>query len=383
MTNSRREFLRTLGIGAAAGSAVHWPLQNPSTVYAFQSKRSQHSDGFIHLDSNENAYGPSPRVVDAMASATSLANRYPFRKYDELTERISSFHKVKPEQVLFGCGSSELLRVAACAFTGKDRPLIQPWPTFESIQDYSRSVGAEVIAVPLDSTHAHDLVAMLGRAGNTTGLVYICNPNNPTGSITPRRDIESFIARLPATTHVLIDEAYHQYAQTSERYASFIEVPVIDDRVIVTRTFSKIFGLAGLRLGYAVAAPRVIEKMRTFLTQDSLNAIVAEVAGVALDDTAGVRNFVKRNADDRQEFFNQAMGRMLMPIASQTNFVMMNIQHHAEEVIEHFNQHKILIGRRFPPMDDYIRVSLGTPEEMKAFWQTWDLLPWSKKFMHH
>jgi histidinol-phosphate/aromatic aminotransferase/cobyric acid decarboxylase-like protein len=96
-----------------------------------------------------------------------------------------------------------------------------------------------------------------------------------------------------------------------------------------------------------------------------------------------VRNFVERNADDRQEFFNQAMGRMLMPVASQTNFVMMNIQHHAEEVIEHFNQHKILIGRRFPPMDDYIRVSLGSPEEMKAFWQTWDLLPWSKKFMHH
>jgi histidinol-phosphate aminotransferase len=215
MTASRRDFLRTLGIGAAAGSAIRWPLQNSSTVYAFPSPRSQQSDGFIHLDSNEDAYGPSAKVLDAIASAASLANRYPFRKYDELTARIATFHKVKPEQVLFGCGSSELLRVAACAFSGKDRQLIQPWPTFESIQDYSRSVDAEVISVPLDHAYAHDLGGMLGRAGKTTGLVYICNPNNPTGSITPRHDIESFIAKLPATTHVLIDEAYQQYALTS------------------------------------------------------------------------------------------------------------------------------------------------------------------------
>ena len=217
----------------------------------------------------------------------------------------------------------------------------------------------------------------------STGLIYICNPNNPTASITPRQDIETFLTRLPAAVRVVIDEAYHDYATKSAMYSSFIDHPVDDERVIVTRTFSKVYGLAGLRLGYAVAAPKVIAEMRKFVTKSSLNAIMAEVVGVALSDTDGIREFIRRNKDDRQEFFNAAGVRMLMPIDSHTNFVMMNIQHPADPVIEHFKMHKILIGRHFPPMNNYIRVSLGTTDDMKAFWEAWDMIPWSKKFMHH
>ncbi len=382
MIKSRRDFLRSLSMGAAAGAAVHWPLGSIS-AYALEPDRTRKSDGFIRLNSNENAYGPSPKVVSAIRSATSKVNRYPFMKYDELTQRIASFHGVKSEQVLFACGSTEILRVAACAFLGSGRQLIQPSPTFEAIADYAKSLGSEVVSVPLDLTFAHDLGGMLARVGPSTGLIYICNPNNPTASITARGDLETFISKLPAATMVLIDEAYHDYAANSARYISFIDHPLMDERVIVTRTFSKVYGLAGLRLGYAVASPKVIEKLRTFLTQDSLNAIAAEAAGVALDDTSGVKESVRRNRDDRQEFFNQATGRMLKPIDSQANFAMMNVQHPAEEAIEHFRKHNILIGRHFPPMDTYIRVSLGTPAEMRTFWQTWDLLPWSREFKHH
>ena len=383
MTSSRRDFLRSLGIGAAAGAAVHWPLGEIPAAYTFESTRATQPDGFVRLDSNENAYGPSAKVAEAIRSATALVNRYPFRKYDEVTEKIANFHHVKPEQVLFACGSTEILRVAACAFPGDGRQLIQPWPTFEAIQDYAKSVGSEVVSVPLAENLAHDLDGMLTRIGPSTGLVYICNPNNPTATLTRRKDLENFIGRLPATTMVLIDEAYHHYAGQSEAYASFIDRPLNDERVIVIRTFSKVYGLAGLRLGYAVASPKVIEKMRKFLTQDSLNAIVAEVVGVALDDTDAVTRSVKRNRDDYQEFRNSAMLRMLMPVDSHANFVMMDTQHPADEVIQHFRKHNVLIGRHFPPMDTYIRVSLGTPEQMHTFWQTWDLLPWAKKFMHH
>jgi len=304
-------------------------------------------------------------------------------KYDEITERIAAFHQVKPEQVLFACGSTEILRVAACAFLGTGRQLIQAAPTYEAMEDYAKSVGSEIVAVRLDQAFAHDLPGMLAHAGASTGLVYICNPNNPTASITPRPDMETFIRRLPATARVVIDEAYHDYATKSALYTSFIDQPLDDERVIVTRTFSKVYGLAGLRLGYAVAAPKTIAEMRKFVTENSLNAIVAEVVGMALGDTAGVKEFIRRNRDDRQEFVNSAGVRMLMPIDSHTNFVMMNIQHPADPVIEHFKMHKILIGRHFPPMSDYIRVSLGTPDDMRAFWQIWDLIPWSKKFMHH
>jgi histidinol-phosphate aminotransferase len=381
MARSRRDFLRSLGFGAAVGATVHWPLADFAA--AAEPARARKSDGIIRLDSNENVYGPTAKVAAAISSATHSVNRYPYTRYDEVTERIAAFHKVKPEQVLFACGSTEILRVAACAFLGPGKQLIEASPTFEAQAEYAKSLGSEVVGVPLDRVYAHDLGAMQARVGPSTGLIYICNPNNPTGSITPREDIETFIGRLPATVRVVIDEAYHDYATKSALYASFIDRPLDDERVIVTRTFSKVYGLAGLRLGYAVAAPRAIEEMRKFVTHDSLNAIVAEVAGVALSDTAGVAEFVRRNVSDRQEFVNSAGVRMLMPIDSQTNFVMMNVQHPASPVVEHFRMNKILIGRVFPPMDDYIRVSLGTQDDMKAFWQAWDLIPWSKKFMHH
>jgi len=121
MTGSRRNFLRSLGLGAAAGAAVRWPLGNIPRAYASEPAGMAQADGFIRLDSNENAYGPSAKVAEAIRSAVGLANRYPFRKYDELTQQIASIHQVKPEQVLFACGSTEILRVAACAFLGRGR----------------------------------------------------------------------------------------------------------------------------------------------------------------------------------------------------------------------------------------------------------------------
>jgi histidinol-phosphate aminotransferase len=383
LTSSRRDFLRSLGVGTVAGAALRWPVAGIPAASAAAPEAAMPPDRFIFLDSNENAYGPSARVAEAVRSSIGLVNRYPFRKYDGVTERIAKFHQVKAEQVLFGCGSSEILRLAACAFPGDGRQLIQAWPTFESIQNYAKSVGSEVLSVPLAEGFVHDVERMLARVKPSTGLVYVCNPNNPTATVTPRKDLDSFIGRLPATTKVLIDEAYHHFTERSDAYASFIDRPLDDDRVIVTRTFSKVYGLAGLRLGYAIAAPKVIEKMRAFLTQDSLNAIVAEVVSTALDDTEGVKKAVQRNRDDRQEFRNSAMLRMIMPVDSHANFAMMDTQHSADEVIEHFKKHKILIGRHFPPMDTYIRVSLGTPAEMQSFWQVWDMLPWAKKFMHH
>jgi histidinol-phosphate aminotransferase len=381
MARSRRDFLHSLGLGAAVSAAVRWPLGVVGA--SAELARAQKGDGFIHLDSNENVYGPTAKVAAAISSATILVNRYPYLKYDEVTERIAAFHRVKPEQVLFACGSTEILRVAACVYLGVGKKFVQASPTFEDIEEYAKTTGAEVVSVPLDRKYGHDLGAMQAHTGASTGLIYICNPNNPTASVTPRQDIETFLTRLPATARVVIDEAYHDYATKSAMYSSFIDHPVDDERVIVTRTFSTVYGLAGLRLGYAVAAPKVIAEMRKFLTLNTMNAIMAEVVGVALSDTDGIREFVRRNKDDRQEFFNAAGVRMLMPIDSHTNFVMMNIQHPAEPVIEHFKMHKILIGRHFPPMDNYIRVSLGTTDDMKAFWQAWDMIPWSKKFMHH
>jgi histidinol-phosphate aminotransferase len=382
MTSSRRNFLRSMGVGTAVGVAARWSVGETPATHASDTGRAGRSGGFIYLDNNENPYGPSARVAEAIRSASGMVNRYPFRKYEEVTEQIAHFHRVKRENVLVACGSTEILRVAACAFAGSGRQFVQAVPTFGAVEEYAKAVGSEVVSVPLDPAYAHNLGAMLARTNSSTGLVYICNPNNPTSSLTPRKAIEDFVDRLPASTRVLIDEAYHQYVVRTGTYASFIDTPLNDDRVIVTRTFSKAYGLAGLRLGYAVASPQVIEAMRKFLTANSVNAIVAEVVGVALDDAKGLAESTKRNTDQRQEFLNSSNIRSLKPIDPHANFVMVDVQHPVEGVIEHFRQHNILIGSRVPSLETYMRVSFGTAAEMITFWKTWDLLPWSHNMIH-
>jgi histidinol-phosphate aminotransferase len=371
---SRRKFLGSIGIGAAASASVQFPLGRFSGTI-FEPSRSKSSPGTIRLNSNENVYGPCAKALAAIGSAESTVNRYPFMEYDDLVDAIATAHRVKRDQVVVGCGSTEILRVAATAFLGNGKRLLQASPTFEAMEHYARSTGAEVLALPLDKQFAHDLQGMLAKVGPATTLIYLCNPNNPTGSITPRRDLERFISKLPADCYVLIDEAYHHFVRASDSYASFLDHPLADKRVIVSRTFSKVYGLAGLRLGYGIAEPGVAKRLSNHLTEDGVNGMVVKAAIAALGDTTSVHEFVQRNSAVRQEFFRQAADRTLKPIESDTNFVMMNTNRSAEVLIEHFRRNNILIGRRFPPMDTYVRVSLGTPQEMQAFWRVWDSLP--------
>jgi histidinol-phosphate aminotransferase len=172
---------------------------------------------------------------------------------------------------------------------------------------------------------------------------------------------------------VLVDEAYHHYVGDSADYASFIDRRVDDSRVIVTRSFSKIYGLAGLRVGYAVAAAHTAGVLAPRTLSDGVNVVAARAAAAALDDTEYVRTSVNRNTDDRQEFFNQATARMLRP-DSVTNFVMLDTGRGAVEVVEHFRNHGILVSGPFQGFDQNIRVSLGTPRDMREFWRVWDLI---------
>ena len=330
----------------------------------------------IRLSRNENAYGPSANVTATMREAAlNAANRYPEVEAEALRIRIAALHGVAPEQVVLGCGATEIMRMAVDAFVGSRKSLVTALPTFDLILEFARRAGAEVVPVALSKDYSHDLDAMLARTDGATGLVYICNPNNPTGSLTRRQDIETFIQSLPPATYVLIDEAYHHYVSPSAEYASFIDRRLDDDRVIVARSFSKIYGLAGLRVGYAVAAPATARLLDFYRIPEEVNIVAAKAAITALDDTEYVRVSVKRNADDRQEFFNQANARMVRAIDSHTNFVMLNTGRSAVEVIEHFKKNNVTLPQPFPSFDDYIRVSMGTTDEMCEFWRVWDLMP--------
>ena len=378
---SRRSFFRNLGIGAAVGAVTRMPLSNAWTAFADATANKLGNP--ILLNKNENAYGPSEKVRKVINAGLNRANRYPDIEYDGLVERIAAFHRIEPEQVILGCGSTEILRVATCAFLGPGTTLVKASPTYEAIEVYARATGASIASVPLDREFAHDLDAMLQRSGTLGSLVYICNPNNPTASITPRKDLETFITKLPKNSYVLIDEAYHHYAGRAA-YQSFLDHPVENERLIVSRTFSQAYGLAGLRIGYGVAHPAAAKKMRAFLTMHSINEIAVTAAVAALEDDGGLQMAVQRNHNDRQEFFNQAISRMLRPVDSHANFVFMNVHHPADEIIRRFQENNILIGRSFPPpFGTYVRISLGSSSEMQAFWQVWDRLPRALTPMSH
>jgi len=374
MPITRRNFFRNVAAGAAVTASLP-PLAELAFSELAPASRASESGGPIILSRNENAYGPSQKVIASMQDALHFANRYPDPAVNALHERIAQSHSIKPAQLVLGCGSGEILSITASSFLAPGKTLITAVPTFESIGRCAKALGAQVVEIPLDKNYSHDLSAMLARADASTGLVYICNPNNPTASLTPRKDLEEFIRKLPPTTTVLIDEAYHHFVGAAPEYASFIDKPMNDDRVIVARTFSKVFGLAGIRVGYAVGSAEKIQSLSTRRLPEGLNAVGARAAFVAYDDVEYVQMSEKRNAADRQEFFNQAKSRKVAGIPSYANFAMLETYRPAIEVIEHFKKNNVQIARLFPSMYTYVRVSFGTPPDMKEFWRVWDLMP--------
>jgi len=367
MTFSRRILLRRFAAGALTSAAI-----TPLDDYPSASPPPRP----IRLDKNENAYGPSPKATEAMRASLQLANRYPTVEYEHLAERIANFHKIKPEQVTLAAGSREILRMAVTAYLPPGKNLVLASPTFDAIAHLARLAGVDdVVMVPLNKRYSHDLDRMLRESDASTGLIYVCNPNNPTGSLTPRKDLELFIGKVPSTAVIVIDEAYHEYVGGASEYASFIDHPLDDDRVIVTRTFSKIHGLAGMRLGYAVSSPQRSRRLSSSKLQWGVNVVAAHAAAAALDDIDFVRLSANRNSNDRQEFYNKLNARMLRAIDSLTNFVLIKTGLPGIQVVEHFRKNELLLGAPVPQMEKYVRVSIGSPEDMREFWRVWDLLP--------
>ncbi|MGC1616881.1 MAG: aminotransferase class I/II-fold pyridoxal phosphate-dependent enzyme [Candidatus Acidiferrum sp.] len=375
MSITRRNFFRNAATGAVVAAAFP-PFADLAFSELVPGSRASEPDGPVILSRNENAYGPSQKVIASMQNSLQFVNRYPDPAVHALHDRIAQSHSIKPDQLVLGCGSGEILNTCAAAFLASGKKLITAVPTFEAIGGYAKTLGAEVAEIPLTSNYSHDLAAMLASTDANTGLIYICNPNNPTASLTPRKDLEEFVRKLPASTTVLIDEAYHHFVErTATDYSSFIDNLMHDDRVIVARTFSKVYGLAGIRAGYAVGSPEKIRALSNLRLKEGINAVAAHCALVAYDDLDYVQMSEKRNAQDRQEFFNQAKSRNIQAIPSHTNFAMLQTNRPAPAVIAHFAKNNVEIARLFPSMNTFVRVSFGTPPQMKEFWRAWDLLP--------
>jgi histidinol-phosphate aminotransferase len=357
---SRRGFAKLLGAGAAY-AALRPPLGlSESTPSPAEMKPSD----VVRLSSNENPYGPSPAALKAMTAGFALAWKYPDDSQEELVEALAKLNQVSKEQILPGAGSGEILKVAVAAFTGPEKKLAVGDPTFEAAAGHAKASRAEVVKVKLTSTYSHDLPKMLDVP--SVGLHYVCNPNNPTASITPKAELRAFLAKVPRETIVLVDEAYHHFVESPD-YESVI--PLVKDypNLIVARTFSKIYGMAGLRCGYAVARPENIELMRAQQSWDSVSVMAIVAARASLDDNEQVEKGRKNNTEVRKYVCAELDKMRFTYIPSHANFMMIDMRREVKPVIAAFREKKVHVGRLFPPLPNFLRVTIGTKPQMERF----------------
>jgi histidinol-phosphate aminotransferase len=359
---SRRDFARLLGASAAA-AVVRPPLSFAKPTQSVTTPLAE--GGIVRLSANENPYGPSPKAFKAMTNSFRLACRYPDEHNNVLIDKLAKLNGVNHDQILLGNGSGEILKLCAETFTGPENgKLVAADPTFEAILNNARANGAEVVKVPLNSSFGHDLPKMLDSA--KAGLIYVCNPNNPTASITPKDELRDFIATTPPQTTILVDEAYFHYADSPD-YGSVIALVKDHPNLIVSRTFSKIYGMAGLRCGYCVAQKETIDRMRRNQMWDSVNCMALAAATASLDDPDHVPNGQRLNREAKTFVISELDKMGYEQIPSQANFIMFDCKRHVVPLIQGMKQRKVHVGRLFPALPNHMRLTIGKKTEMESF----------------
>lgn len=364
-TPDRRRFVQVMGASAAALAAR--PLFASGRPFAPAETLTQ--GGPVLLNYNESAYGPSPRALAAVreAAAPVVSRYFPEGTYDTLRDELARHHGVTRDHVRVAAGSTEVLKACDDVFLAGGKSVVVAEPAYEAVLQYAVNSRADATRVPLTSEHRHDLLRMANAITPATGLVYVCNPNNPTGTIVPRDEFETFLDLLPSTVTVLVDEAYAEFV-TDPRYESAVRYARARRNVVVAKTFSKIHGLAGMRVGYAVAPPALIARLSPFMVDFAATGASANAALASLRDTAFTRDVAARNATQRSAFVS-AMRQLGFACAeSQANFVMVDLRRPVAPVIAALERERVLVGREFTAMPTFLRVTLGTEGEMAAFY---------------
>jgi histidinol-phosphate aminotransferase len=373
MTVSRRNFVG--GIAAAIGYLGVGPdadlfAQTQGATGAAPRARGplDEYDSFAKLASNENNYGPPESVMKAMNNAWKYSNRYGYPDGNILQE-IAKHHGVKNESILLTAGSGEALDVIGTTYLQNGKKVLGVEPSYSSVYQHATSIKSTAIKLPLGKDYRQDIPAMIKAANDRAseiGLVYLCNPNNPTGMIVTKQEVKQLLDGIPKDMVVLIDEAYHHFVDDSN-YATSVPYVLEGRPVIIARTFSKIAALAGMRLGYAIATPEIIAKMRPY-SMGSINALVKHGGAASLKDTASQADVKRRTIDTRKKTAAELEAHGYRTLPSETNFFMVHLGgRQVQPVIDEFRAKKVLVGRPFPPMTDHMRVSVGTPEEMGRF----------------
>ena len=324
-------------------------------------------DAFAKLASNENPYGPYDSAMEAMNHAFKFANRYGYPD-GNIQQAIADHHGVDRSNILLGAGSGEILRVVGMTFLQDHKKVIGVEPSYGSVYRHASGILAESIKLPLLPDYSQDIPMMIRATKKhyrEVGFVYMCNPNNPTGMIVTKDDIRRLVDSIPEDVPILVDEAYHHFVEDPS-YETSISYVLEGRPVIVARTFSKIAGLAALRLGYAVTTPEIIARMRPYQT-GSTNALVRWGAAASLRDTRRQAEVKQITLELRKKTTSELETMGFDVIPSETNFFMVHLGRPVAPVRDEFRKRGVLVGRDFPPMLNHLRVSVGNPEEMDRF----------------
>ena len=359
---TRRSFVGQLGLVTAAA-----PFLSEVTLGRAARADTPRASGMVWLDANENPMGPPASAVSAMIRGVKDVGRYHMEEFEAFTATIAAAEQVAPSNVVVGVGSSDVITMAICAFSSATKPMITAAPSYDIVLALARHMGRPVVEIPLTDKWAYpvkQLAAEAEKAGG--GLIYLCNPNNPTSSLTPAADIKWLAQNLPPNTVLFVDEAYLEFAEPA-----FIESAIRFVResrnVVISRTFSKIFGMAGVRAGYGCAKPDLITAMTDFM-DNSIPILGLRAADAALREKATlVAERRKDNSRIRGELCAWLREQGVSYIEPHANFVMIDVGRETKAFGTEMRAKGVAVGRPFPPLDHMLRVTIGTDDDMARF----------------
>jgi histidinol-phosphate aminotransferase len=314
---------------------------------------------------NENPYGPSPAARAVLSQTIPISCRYPNEENQQLIDALAEHEHTSAAHIVLGTGSGELLRALGFLHGRNGGEIIAARPTYSELTDYARQSGATLKFVPVDKQHRHDLAAMHAAVSKRTRAVYLCNPNNPTGTAVHAEEIEAFVDSLPDGVTTIVDEAYMDFADLYdvETVANLVGK---GKRVVILRTFSKIHGMAGIRIGYGIARPDIISDIGA-VTMTSPNIFAVRAARASLADRAFLTDTRSRILASRRRITKELTGLGLAYAEPQGNFVFFDTGKPLERFTELMKARNILVGRHFPPYDNWCRITIGTEPEVTAF----------------
>ena len=379
MSLSRRGFLRIAGAADAAPfSGAFLSARGLEAHLAEAQAQGQRARPVlppgvdeIRISSNENPLGPGKAALDAIVGRFPEAGRYPFNSTpadSDLGAAIAARHKVKPENVVLGAGSQEILKNSMRAFVTAERGLVTALPTFENCTAYARRHKLPVTEVPVDAAFRLDVEPMIAAASQGAGLVFFNNPNNPTATVHGARTVTDMVERIrkaSPSTVILIDEAYHEYV-TDPSYATAIPLALSTPNVIVARTFSKAYGMAGMRIGYAIGMAESVKPLARLKMPYNISVFGITAAIATLNDDKHLENERRRNTAVRAFTVNALRDMGARPAESQGNFLFVDVGRPAKDFRDACAKSGVMVGRDFPPFEKtHCRISIGTMDEMK------------------